>query len=647
MFSFLFVKGKRAVVCCTVALLSLFLMNTHTFAQTSSSLKLDGDLDYATASDSPSLSVSGQKFTLETWIRHDGNSAADAVIIDKTQGTSTSGGYELGLVGSGEEVPVYIDLPGTYNRLESNTGVPADRWTHIAVTYDGNQLSLYINGELDAQTSAGGDIGANSLPLKFGTNTSASNEKFFSGQIDEVRIWNKVRTLLEIKNKQFLPLKGSETGLVAYYPFSNFEPTADQAGDNDLTFSGDATASAFNVFPVPPDVYIENENTDRVKIRWVERPGINGSNNANGFTVYHAALTSFGKDQAVASVDNGPASQDTYTYVDSSLSAGKSKFYTVASVDSLIDIGYEGNQSNYVVGTPYTGNEPLTVSMKGGASLYLDGELDYGTVSDRPSLDVGGQKFTIEAWVKHDGESAENAIIADKTKGTSTSGGYELGLSGSGVEMPFYIDLPGTYNKVVSNSGVPAHRWTHIAATYDGNQISLYINGKLDAQTGAGGNMEVNNLPLKIGTNTSASNKMFFSGRIDELAIWDVARTQSQIQNTYRSELIGNEDGLRAYWRFNDAGKGVLHDITTGGTRRHSSMKLEGDAVVQGHGVFPLPPLTYAKADSDSVKVTWEARTKVGTSTEYSVYKSENILGFNRSQLVKVGASPGFITTIA
>lgn len=623
---------------------SIFLViASPTRAQLNNSLGLDGDLDYATATSASSLNISGQAFTLETWVKYDGASDANAILVDKTDGSASTGGYELGITGEGDEVQVYIDLPAIFSRVTSTRGLPEGRWMHVAATYDGNQVNLYLNGRLEGQTNAGSDIGANSLPLKIGTNTSASNAQFFSGQIDEIRLWSTSRSLLDIRENRFVSLSGNESNLEAYYDFNQPGTNEDQAGGADLTFSGDADTQQTDVFPVPPDVYVRESGNGAISLQWELRDGPNNANEANAYSLYRSSPTGLGGRQKIATLD-GQASG--LSYRDTALSNGKTYFYEVAAVDSLFvpgtPIGVEGDYSPFVTATPRDGQEPNP--LRGGASLSLDGTSDYGRLTDRPSLDIRGNAFTLELWVKHDGESDNDAILVDKTDGAASTGGYELRFVGEGESPRVQADLPAVFSELTSEKGVPAGRWTHIALTYDGNDLNLYLNGVQEAQTGASGAIEGSGLPLVVGANSSAANGQFFSGRIDELALYDRARSISEIQNSYRQRSLGNEDGLKAYWPFNDAGKGVMQDVSTGHGRRRSDMRLEGDANISGPGVFPLPPIHHARHDgmADSVLVFWAPRN-ARLADSFAVYRSAQMMAGGQ----RLGGVPGSTTRFA
>ena len=121
------------------------------------------------------------------------------------QGTTTTGvdGYELSLSSAGK---VFVRFNQQSNsdvlRLNSNTNYPLSGsvWMHVAATYDGTNIKLYINGALDNtgqnQTFT---IAANTLPLVIGRQNDASFYTYYKGKLDDVQIYNRALTLSEIQ----------------------------------------------------------------------------------------------------------------------------------------------------------------------------------------------------------------------------------------------------------------------------------------------------------------------------------------------------------------------------------------------------------------------------------------------------------------
>ena len=93
------------------------------------------------------------------------------------------------------------------------------QWHHLAAVYDGAVMRLHVDGQLvNGSTKQSGDI---AYPAKgrllIGGYENQDGVKSFSGRIDEVRLWNRVRTAADIKQAMNSRLTGSEPGLVGYW----------------------------------------------------------------------------------------------------------------------------------------------------------------------------------------------------------------------------------------------------------------------------------------------------------------------------------------------------------------------------------------------------------------------------------------------
>ena len=102
----------------------------------------------------------------------------------------------------------YIRNNGTDVEATNGPAVPLGVWTHLAVTYDGTTLRLYVNGVLRSSTAASGGIAASTAPLRIGGNTvfSVPGTEYFAGLIDEVRIYNRALSAAEITADMNTPL---------------------------------------------------------------------------------------------------------------------------------------------------------------------------------------------------------------------------------------------------------------------------------------------------------------------------------------------------------------------------------------------------------------------------------------------------------
>ena len=118
-----------------------------------------------------------------------------------------------------------------------------------------------------------------------------------------------------------------------------------------------------------------------------------------------------------------------------------------------------------------------------------------------------------------------------------------------------------------------AGQWHHAAITYDQTTFRLYIDGALEVQSPATGQLAVTTYPLSVGRKAPLSND-YFKGQIDECRVWNVARTQAQIQATMNKALSGAESGLVVYWPFDEASGQTVTDFSP----NHNDGTLGADA---------------------------------------------------------------------
>ncbi|MCD4728994.1 MAG: T9SS type A sorting domain-containing protein [Bacteroidales bacterium] len=180
-----------------------------------------------------------------------------------------------------------------------------------------------------------------------------------------------------------------------------------------------------------------------------------------------------------------------------------------------------------------------------GTSMDFDGKNDRIIIFNDPSLQVE-HMLTMEVWIKlKDSESYQPRIIS---KGTSETD-YELFLNNvvEGYNIAFSLNS----GILQSKTPLTAHNWYHVAATYDGIYMKLYINGELDCQRKIYGHINSSNSPLYIGRNSSSVSN-YFCGDIDEVRVWNYCRTEQQISSYDSRNLTGQENGLVGYWQMKE-----------------------------------------------------------------------------------------------
>lgn len=203
-------------------------------------VSFNGTNQYIDLGDDDALDLAGTPFTLEAWIKMPAAIAAQQHTILGKGIDNTDVAYRFDVDGTTRRAGILVGNGVTTAGITTLIPIPADEWTHVAVTYDGSYtLNIYQNGILQ-------NIGtAPLISIPNGTDNARIGSlqlaptNFFQGQIDELRIWNVVRSVVDIRNTMCQKLTGTETGLVSYYRFDEgvgAVSTNDWAGVSDGQF---------------------------------------------------------------------------------------------------------------------------------------------------------------------------------------------------------------------------------------------------------------------------------------------------------------------------------------------------------------------------------------------------------------------------
>ena len=153
---------------------------------------------------------------------------------------------------------------GAFGDFNSVTQVNDGLWHHVAVTYDGANAKIYIDGVMENSVVATAPIDNGNYAVALGNNLQHPT-RFFEGNLDEVRIWNTVRTAREINAFRGVELQGTESGLVSYY---NFNQGIASGNNSTETTIFDITASG-------NDGVLNNYALSGITSNWVENNAVN------------------------------------------------------------------------------------------------------------------------------------------------------------------------------------------------------------------------------------------------------------------------------------------------------------------------------------------------------------------------------------
>lgn len=438
--------NKQKVLMISILVLGLLMAALSLSAQ-EYSIQLNGTSQGANCGSSPDFNFSNA-LTVEAWIYPTDFKAEEHMntIVAKTMwSTEYSHGWTFRYgsanrslnfnMGGGEGVN-WIDC-------KADEVLTLNTWQHVAATYDGTNIKIYVNGtRVATQAFAGGITNAdNDLCIGY---INHADMRYMTGKIDEVRIWNVVRTVEEISDNVHHSVTSPD--LVAYYKMD---------GGSGTVLTDDS---------------------------------------GNGHTA------------------------------------------------DLID-------------------SPTWVSeLPREFSLQLNGNGQYATCGSESDFLFTNQ-LTIEAWIyPTDFKEAMhmNTIVA-KTYWNPYSYGWAFRYGSSNGTLNFNISSGGTnWIDCIANDVLTLNTWQHVAVTYNGTVILLYVNGDLVGVKSFNFDVLDANSLLSIGSINKSDDMRYMTGQIDEVRIWNVARSASDIYDNMGQCEISNN--LLAYYRMTNGSGNILSD---------------------------------------------------------------------------------------
>ncbi len=199
--------------------------------------------------------------------------------------------------------------------------------------------------------------------------------------------------------------------------------------------------------------------------------------------------------------------------------------------------------------------------------LQFDGANDYISLNN---MDVSGSELTLEALINSSNLSNCNndqcRIISKAISPTPNDHYWMLSTTTSGANTVLRFRLKTNDNQptaslVATTGDLSENTWYHIAATYDGTTMKLFLDGNLVGSMPKTGSVSTNSsVGVWIGGNPPTATGHPWQGKIDEVRIWNTARTLAELQANSSSELSGSEAGLQAYYKFNEGTGQTLKD---------------------------------------------------------------------------------------
>jgi len=272
---------------------------------------------------------------------------------------------------------------------------------------------------------------------------------------------------------------------------------------------------------------------------------------------------------------------------------------------------YPNNGKAYIYSDPsatMTPNNPQNALNFDGVNDYVD------ATATATGLPQGNAPRTMEAWIKTTSTAAFINILSWGRTATKMRSSMGLRTNHLAFVSAFY-DLDGS---IIINDG----SWHHVAVSFDGTTMSLYVDGVLDVSS----NMSLLNTTdqnLLIGTIALPYTGEYWDGDIDEVRIWSVARTQTEIQNNMNNgNLSPSTTGLVALYHFdqgtgggNNSSETTLIDATANnidGTLINFALTGSGSNWVGSSSPLPVELVSFsANVFESSVKLNWQTATEI------------------------------------
>jgi hypothetical protein len=208
------ILGTGSALNFTTGLISSTTVYNVNAKKISGGLSFDGVDDFIAVATTPSVQHLGlAPFTMEAWIYPTNISGVKSIM-------RKDGDYSLFLINGflASEICPAGGTGGTYKRTTGTLTMPINQWSHVASVWNGTTAILYVNGVVDNSSILTG-ISNPLSNLTIGRTTNFS--EFFVGKMDEVRIWNTLRTISQLTTNINACLTGTESGLATYYQFEN------------------------------------------------------------------------------------------------------------------------------------------------------------------------------------------------------------------------------------------------------------------------------------------------------------------------------------------------------------------------------------------------------------------------------------------
>jgi|GEM_PF-7045488 len=458
--------------------------------------------------------------TLSVWVNPSSCNGYDYMLYKCLDCGTTS--YDVGTYSISCNSNNSVIFGGVYDstyihpRFVSNSTLSMNNWTHITVTYDGNNILIYLNGNLDKLSSFPGhyfqySYGGTNFPVRIGRGKNSSVPCFFNGSIDEVMIFSRT-------------LSASEIQALYNATAQNFNVTVDlEPGNNSVHLSAKDTLANF------AKNYLVIQRIVPPSVSFVPPTPSNGTITANTSVQINSSINSSDLGDVEFNWSVGPRDGLVLDLI-----------FDDGSLRDYSGMGNDGTNN----GSEYT---PQGAVM-GGRSFE---GLAYQGISVNVSSSLESQNLTISAWVKTSNPNTSQ-IIATKRYAQITApynsyilemnaGTYRFGLGKAAENQTRLFSITPT-----------STNWVFVAGTYDGVTMKIYVNGVLENQSSDFAGLIAYNGSLGFFVGNYGGG-WEFNGSIDEVKVYNRSLSQSEVEELYHnSRARFYDDSLLVMYNFDE-----------------------------------------------------------------------------------------------